>query len=101
MDAKTNLEAVTDVLAEDEVFVFPLSFAQQRLWVLDRLEPNSAAYNIPIALRIKGLLQVDALQASLNAIFRRHEVLRATFREQDGSPVQIIFPPTPLPIPVV
>jgi amino acid adenylation domain-containing protein len=101
MDENTNSGTVTDLLGADEVFVFPLSFAQQRLWVLDRLEPDSAVYNIPIALRVKGLLQLDAIRASLNAIFRRHEVLRASFREQDGSPVQIIFPPTPLPIPLV
>src|SRR3954468_2311779 len=100
MDENTKFGTGADVLAADEVFVFPLSFAQQRLWVLDRLEPDSAVYNIPIALRVKGLLQVDALRASLNAIFRRHEVLRASFREQDGNPIQIIFPPTLLPIPL-
>lgn len=81
-------------LGEDEVFVFPVSFAQQRLWVLDRLDPNSAVYNIPIPLRLAGELNVNALRDSLTAIVQRHEVLRSTFGEQDGSPVQIVPPST-------
>ncbi|UCE20065.1 MAG: amino acid adenylation domain-containing protein [Gemmatimonadota bacterium] len=76
----------------EEVFVFPTSFAQQRLWFLDRLEPQSPAYNIPIALRLKGRLNVRALERSFNEIVRRHEVLRTTFAEMDGQPVQVIAP---------
>jgi amino acid adenylation domain-containing protein len=83
-------------IEEDEVFAFPLSFAQQRLWVLDRLEPNSSVYNIPIPLRLKGPLNVPALRNSLSAILRRHEVLHATFAEQDDAPVQIVAPPKPI-----
>ena len=68
----------------------PLSFAQQRLWFLDQLEPNSALYNIPTARRLYGQLNVEALQKSVAAIVERHEVLRTTFASVDGSPVQII-----------
>src|SRR4051812_20959424 len=57
----------------------PLSFAQQRLWFFDQLEPGSPAYNIPSAVRLSGLLNVKALEQCLNEIQRRHETLRASF----------------------
>ncbi len=74
----------------------PLSFAQQRLWVVDRLEPGSTAYNMPFALRLRGVPQVAALRASLDALVRRHETLRTVFAEQGGGPVQVIHPPAPV-----
>src|SRR5262249_45101737 len=74
--------------------VLPLSFAQQRLWFLDQLQPGSAFYNIPAALRLTGKLDVDALRRSLSEIVRRHESLRTTFEIVDGEPVQVIAPPT-------
>ncbi|MET0395249.1 MAG: non-ribosomal peptide synthase/polyketide synthase, partial [Longimicrobiaceae bacterium] len=77
------------------------SFAQQRLWVVDRLEPGSAAYNMPFALRLRGALDAAALRAGLDALVRRHETLRTTFAERDGAPVQVIHPATPVPLPVV
>jgi amino acid adenylation domain-containing protein len=64
----------------------PLSFAQERLWFFDQLEPDSAAYNIPRALRLKGPLDGKALQESLEAIFARHEVLRLVFLSENGKP---------------
>lgn len=70
----------------------PLSFAQERLWFLDQLTPGLAAYNIPVALHIKGPLQVTALDQSLNEIVRRHEALRTTFDMLDDQPVQVIAP---------
>ncbi|HEX6046567.1 MAG TPA: amino acid adenylation domain-containing protein [Pyrinomonadaceae bacterium] len=79
----------------------PVSFAQQRLWILDKLEPQSASYNLPSVLRIDGALNVAALQRSFDAIVRRHEVLRTTFAVVDGEPVQVISPSLMLPLTVV
>ncbi|HWE64696.1 MAG TPA: amino acid adenylation domain-containing protein, partial [Chloroflexota bacterium] len=70
----------------------PLSFAQQRLWFLDQLTPGSAAYNIPLVLRLRGPLDSTALQAALQAIVQRHEALRTTFSVVDNGPVQVIAP---------
>ena len=67
-----------------------LSFGQERLWLLDQLEPNSSAYNMPLAVRLRGRLDVDALRRSLDEIVRRHESLRTRFDQIDGRPVQII-----------
>ncbi len=79
----------------------PLSFAQERLWFLDRLQPGSAAYVMPAALRLAGRLDVAALRTAFEEVTRRHSVLRATFAEAEGLPVQSIRPPVPLPLPVV
>lgn len=71
----------------------PLSFAQERLWFLEQLEPQSAVYNICRAVRVHGNLNVSALEASLNEIVHRHETLRTAFRLVDGQPIQIVQPP--------
>ncbi|HEX3127632.1 MAG TPA: amino acid adenylation domain-containing protein [Thermoanaerobaculia bacterium] len=80
----------------------PLSFAQQRLWFLDRLEPGSAAYNLPVRLRLLGPLRTDILAAALTEIVRRHEALRTTFAVPEGAadPVQVIHPPAVLDLPL-
>ncbi len=70
----------------------PLSFAQQRLWFLDQLEPANPAYHIPVAVRLDGALDCEALRRSLGAMVRRHETLRTTFVSVDGRPVQVIAP---------
>jgi amino acid adenylation domain-containing protein len=75
-----------------EVFLFPASFAQRRLWFLDQWEPGTATYNVPIAVRLTGSLDVNALERSLNAIVSRHEVLRTTFEMKDGQPIQRVAP---------
>src|SRR6185369_11327123 len=71
----------------------PLSFAQERMWFLDRMDPDSPAYNLISVLRLTGSLDVPALAASFTEIFRRHETLRTTFSlSPSGSPVQVIGP---------
>ncbi|HEU4562699.1 MAG TPA: amino acid adenylation domain-containing protein, partial [Longimicrobium sp.] len=67
-----------------------LSFAQERLWFLDRLRPGEISYNLPFALRLRGTLDVDALERSLGEIVRRHDALRTVFQERDGTPRQVI-----------
>ncbi|MFP2964422.1 condensation domain-containing protein, partial [Myxococcus sp. 1LA] len=68
----------------------PLSFAQQRLWFLDQLEPGSAFYNVPVVVKLIGTLDVEALRRSFSELVRRHESLRTTFRAQDGVAVQVV-----------
>ncbi|HWS56152.1 MAG TPA: condensation domain-containing protein, partial [Pyrinomonadaceae bacterium] len=74
----------------------PLSFVQQRLWFIDQLEPGSAVYNIPAAVRLDGALEAGALERALSEVVRRHESLRTTFAAAEGQPVQVISPPRPL-----
>ena len=79
---------------------FPLSFAQQRLWLLDRMHPGSATYNVPAPTRLKGALDAAALEKALGALHERHETLRTTFEERGGEPVQVIHPYTPFHLPI-
>jgi acyl-CoA synthetase (AMP-forming)/AMP-acid ligase II len=81
--------------------LLPLSYAQQRLWFLDQLEPSRAVYNLPLAWRFTGDLNVSALERSLGEMVRRHEILRTTFPCVDGQPVQMIAPELALLLPVV
>ncbi|HST63245.1 MAG TPA: amino acid adenylation domain-containing protein, partial [Longimicrobium sp.] len=80
------------VVPADRGRPLPLSFAQERLWFLDRLRPGGTTYNMYVPLRLAGLLDVGALEHALAEIVRRHEALRTTFREVDGTPVQVIAP---------
>jgi hypothetical protein len=75
----------------------PLSFAQQRLWFLHQLEPDSPAYNMPLALRLTGALDVAALTRALEEIVHRHETLRTTFATTGGAPSQVIASDVRLP----
>ncbi|HYO62150.1 MAG TPA: amino acid adenylation domain-containing protein, partial [Pyrinomonadaceae bacterium] len=86
---------------EQEVFVLPLSFAQQRLWFLDQLEPGNPFYNMPSALRLSGSLRVGALRRALEEVVRRHEVLRTTFSVMEGEPVQVIREAASVSLPVI
>ncbi|HYG63315.1 MAG TPA: amino acid adenylation domain-containing protein, partial [Thermoanaerobaculia bacterium] len=79
----------------------PLSFAQQRLWVIDQLEPGSPLYNMPVALRVEGPLEAGVLALTLGAIVRRHEALRTVLVAPEGKAVQVIQPPAPFILPLV
>ncbi|HWN42415.1 MAG TPA: amino acid adenylation domain-containing protein [Thermoanaerobaculia bacterium] len=81
----------------------PLSFAQERLWFLDRLQPGSAAYNVPLDLRLSGTFDRTALAAALTEIARRHETLRSSFPGAAGRPVLAVavMPPAPLDPPCI
>src|SRR6185369_15625339 len=79
----------------------PLSFAQQRLWFIDQLEPGSPLYNMPVALRVAGPLDGALLARCLGEIVRRHETLRTVFPLRDETPVQVIQPASPFVLPLV
>ncbi|WP_445638423.1 Amino acid adenylation domain-containing protein [Nostoc sp. DSM 114161] len=85
---------------EVEVFVFPTSFAQQRLWFLDQLAPGNPFYNVSTALRLKGSLNFTALKQTFNEIVRRHETLRTTFVMVE-EPVQAVAPSLTIPLPLI
>ena len=74
----------------------PLSAAQTRLWILHRLDPQSTAFNRPVAVRLGGRLDPDCLAKSINAIIERHEALRTVFLERDGQPLQRVLPSEPV-----
>ena len=78
----------------------PLSFAQERLWFLDRLQPGGASYNVAPALRLRGVLDAAALERALGEVVRRHESLRTVFAQEDGAPVQVVRPFAGFALPV-
>jgi amino acid adenylation domain-containing protein len=89
---RAGLPVLPPVVPAGRTGALPLSFAQERLWFIDRLEPGSAVYNMPAALRLAGALDPAAMERALGEIVRRHEALRTTFGQVDGSPVQVIAP---------
>jgi len=86
---------------ENDVYVFPASFGQQRLWFFNQLEPTSSFYNIPLVARINGALKHDVLRHAVNEIVNRHEALRTTFASENGQLLQLIAPVAELPLPIV
>ena len=98
IEAAPRRAAVLPLEPVDRDQPLPLSFSQQRLWFLDKLIPNNSFYNIPAGVRLKGPVDVDVLEKSLNEIVRRHEALRTTFAEHDGEAVQLIHPAMLVPI---
>lgn len=97
--AAPSLQAILPVAREGETF--PLSFAQQRLWFIEQMEPGNAAYLIATAIRLEGPIQVALLEQSFTHLLRRHESLRTTFHLQQGQPVQVIHPAASFAIPLV
>jgi hypothetical protein len=88
-DRRRQLEALLRKKAE-ESRSFPLSFAQQRLWVLDQLDPGNSVYNIPLAVSLRGPLDVEALHRTLNEVVARHESLRTKIVVMDEQPRQVV-----------
>ncbi|TCP59315.1 amino acid adenylation domain-containing protein [Tumebacillus sp. BK434] len=82
----------------EEVYVFPASFAQQRMWVLDQLMPGSSAYNIPFAVRMQGQIDAEVVAACVGEIVARHEVLRTRFLPVEGQPMQVIASTLDVPV---
>ncbi|HEY0411492.1 MAG TPA: condensation domain-containing protein, partial [Candidatus Dormibacteraeota bacterium] len=89
---RAGAPALPPVVPTERTAALPLSFAQERLWFIDRLDPGSAVYNIPVAWRLEGALDQAALERSLGEIVRRHEALRTVFAEVDEAPVQVVAP---------
>jgi amino acid adenylation domain-containing protein len=81
--------------------IHPVSFAQARLWFLDRLKTGNPAYNISFAVSIKGRLEVERLEDCLNQVVARHEILRTSFDTADGKPIQVIHPDLKLTLSVL
>src|SRR5947207_21461 len=89
--AKKETEVSQAIVAKRRAFdSAPLSFAQYRLWFIEKLRPGTPALNIPIGVRLTGQLNVAAIEWGLNEVLKRHDVLRATFDERDGQAVQVI-----------
>lgn len=96
-----TITSLSNTSTEQEVYIFPASFAQQRLWFLDQLEPNNPAYTVFSTAHISGPLNLEALKQSFQAIIERHEVLRTTFTVSDGQPMQVIAPTLSVPLTLV
>ncbi|MDJ0580940.1 amino acid adenylation domain-containing protein [Crocosphaera sp.] len=86
---------------EEELFILPTSFAQERLWLLDKITNHSIAYNSPIVVKISGLVDIDNLSKALQELINRHEILRTTFAFLDENPVQAILPEYSLSLKIV
>ncbi len=85
----------------EEIFIYPLSYTQERLWILYQMDPESAAYNISSVIRLQGELNVEALRQSIQTIQERHEVLRTTIEVIDNVAVQVISPTAWLDFPLI
>ena len=90
--------AASRIPRADRGKALPLSFAQQRLWVLDQFTAGTASYNVPVALTLRGRVDIQALQRTLDEVVMRHEALRTTFPSEDGTPVQRIAAAMALPL---
>ena len=97
---QVDVHALTPVRPVSRDLALPLSFAQQRLWFLDQLEPNSTVYSIPLKIRLNGSLRLELLASALNEIVRRHEVLRTRFLMKGDLPIQVIADEVNIEVPV-
>ena len=99
-DAGKSFE-VPPLVPTERAAPLPPSFAQERLWILDRLDPGSSAYVIPAAVRLSGAVEVSALEWAFAELVRRHEVLRTTFEETEDGPRQLIHGLSEFALPVI
>ncbi len=99
-DRRRKLEALLRKKAEKSR-TFPLSFAQQRLWILDRLDPGNPVYNVPMAMRLRGPLDLDALSRTLTEVVARHESLRTKIVMIDDQPMQVVEPAKPQMVTII
>ena len=95
------VEMTPPILTVNRERALPLSFAQQRLWFLEQLEPGTAVYNVPAGVRLGGEVNREGLQWALSEIMRRHEVLRTSFPAEEGRARQCIAEPSEMPLPVI
>src|SRR5690348_9547019 len=99
-DAATPNDRVHDPAATDGAYTEIMSFGQQRLWVLDKLLPDTTVYNAPRVQRLLGALDVLALESSIGEILRRHDALRTSFSVVDGEPRQRVVAPVRFHLPI-
>ncbi|WP_240359950.1 non-ribosomal peptide synthetase [Pyxidicoccus trucidator] len=99
--SEASSETMAPLTRQPREGALPLSFAQQRLWFLDQFAPGDATYNIPAALRVEGVLDVETLRRAFEELVRRHEALRTTLSTLQGSPQQLIHPPHTWSLPAV
>jgi len=90
-----------NIRQDNDVLIFPVSNTQRHFWLINQLLPESPAYNIPSVFRLKGRLNLPALEKGINGIIHRHEVFRTTFTTLNGEPVQVIAPRLHLDLPVI
>ncbi|MBD2355237.1 amino acid adenylation domain-containing protein [Tolypothrix sp. FACHB-123] len=98
---ETAIALPTISRVDTDIREYPLSFAQQRLWFFDQLEPGSPFYNMAIAAKLTGSVNLAVLEQSLNAIIQRHAVLRTSFTNRKGKALQVIAPNLTVSIPII
>jgi amino acid adenylation domain-containing protein len=101
IEQSTHDNALPPLEADSTDTIHPLSFAQERLWFLEQYDPDTATYNIPASLILRGTVDVERLEQALNGLVARHDSLRTTFVLQGGEPMQVVLPPTFIPLPVL
>ncbi|MFY2561144.1 amino acid adenylation domain-containing protein [Corallococcus terminator] len=100
-DSLSGPHASSPISPSSRDSLLPLSFAQQRLWLIDQLQPGSAAYNVPLAIHLSGDLSLSSLQRTLDSLVERHEALRTSFALHNGQPFQLIATSLSLPLPLI
>ena len=101
MKAKGISESDLPIFPASRNSIIPLSYAQERLWIVEQLDPGNPGYHMNVPLRLEGELNIDAFINAITKIIFRHETLRTTFPSQEGVPIQVVHPPSPAKIEMV